>query len=103
MMFDVYTISQILSGNKTVTRRMPSGKRPAVPGNIHKLKIDRTKKTYGLIKIESCELEKLGDLTEEEAIKEGFNNKKHYMNYFRYLNGDVEEDQLIWKIEFELL
>jgi len=37
------------------------------------------------------------------AIREGFNNKEHYMNYFRHLNGDVEEDQLVWRIEFELL
>lgn len=103
MMFDVYTVSQILSGNKSVTRRIPSGKRPAVPGKIHKLKVDRTKNTYGSILINDCRIEKLSDLTEEEAIREGFNSKEHYMNYFRHLNGNVEEDQLVWRVEFELL
>lgn len=103
MMFDVYTVSQILAGNKTVTRRMPSGRRPAVPNHYHKLKIDRTTNTYGLILILSCELEKLSELTNEEAIKEGFNSREHYLKYFRHLNGDVDEDQLVWRIEFELM
>lgn len=103
MMFDVYTVSQILAGNKDVTRRIPNGKRPAVPGHIHKLKIDRTKDTYGLILIEDCRLERLCQLTDEEARREGFNDKKHYMNYFRHLNGNVADDELIWRIQFELL
>lgn len=103
MMFDVYCISQILAGKKDITRRMPNGKRPAVPGHIHKLKVDRTKNTYGLILIEDCRIEKLSQLTDEEARREGFNDKEHYMNYFRHLNGDVADDELVWKIKFELL
>lgn len=103
MMFDVYTVSQILAGNKTVTRRMNNGKRPAVPGKIHKLKIDRTQNTYGLILINSCDIVRLGDLTDEEAVREGFNDKQHYMNYFYHLNGNVSDDELIWRISFELL
>lgn len=102
MMFDVYTVSQILAGNKTVTRRLAGGRRPAIPGSLHKLKIDRTKKTYGLIRIESCRLEQLKDLTDEEAIKEGFNNKKHYLKYFQHLNGSIAPSQWIWRVEFEL-
>ena len=103
MMFDVYCVSQILAGNKDVTRRMATGKRPAIPGHIHKLKIDRTKNTYGLILIEDCRLERLNQLTDTEAHREGFNNKEHYINYFKHLNGDVADDELIWRIQFELL
>ena len=102
MMFDVYCVSQILAGNKNVTRRRVTGKRPAVPGHLHKLKVDRTKKTYGLILIEDCTLEPLGNLTDEEAIREGFNNKEHYLKYFKHLNGDIPEDELVWRIKFEL-
>lgn len=103
MMFDVFTVSQILSGDKTVTRRMRGRRRPAVPGRLHKIKVDRTKNWYGWILIQNCDLERLGDLTDEEAVKEGFNNKEHYMNYFRHLNGDVDEDELIWRVEFEVI
>lgn len=103
MMFDVYCISQILAGNKNVTRRLVGKRRPAIPGRNHWLKIDRSKKTYGLIHIESCRLEKLGDLTNKEAIREGFNDKEHYLQYFRHINGNVSEDELVWRVEFELL
>lgn len=82
---------------------MPSGKRPAVPGHRHWLKIDRTKKCYGLINIIDCRLERLGDLTDKEAVLEGFNDKEHYLNYFRHLNGNVNDEQLVWRVEFELL
>ena len=105
MMFDIYTVSQILSGDKYVTRRMVkvNNKRPAVPGHIHKLKIDRTNKCYGSILINSCDIERLSDLTEEEAIREGFNSKEHYLKYFRHLNGNIDDDVHVWRIEFELL
>lgn len=103
MMFDVYCVSQILSGKKDVTRRIPTGRRPAVPGHYHKLKVDRTKKTYGLILIKDCRLEKLGELTDKEAVREGFNDKQHYLQYFHHINGDIGENELVWRIEFELL
>ena len=32
MMFDKYCINKILAGEKNVTRRIPKGRRPAVPG-----------------------------------------------------------------------
>ena len=104
MMFDIYCVSQILSGNKNVTRRVArGGRRPAVPGHIHKLKIDRSKRTYGLIRIEDCRLERLGDLTDDEAVREGFNNKEHYLSYFWNLNHDINDDLLVWRVEFELM
>ena len=104
MMFDVYTVSQILAGNKTVTRRMPGKRVPAVEGKVHRLKIDRTEKAYGLILINSVTIEPLSNVTDDEAIKEGFNNRRHYLNYFKHLNGDVdEENQLVWRISFEYL
>ena len=102
-MFDVYTVSQIIAGNKTVTRRMYNGRRPAVPETIHKLKIDRTQNTYGMIRILDCRVESLSELTDEDAIKEGFNDKEHYLKYFKYLNGDVKMDTLVWRVEFELV
>ena len=49
--------NKILNKEKTVTRRLinlGNPRRPAVPGHIHKIKIDRTKKTYGEIFILSC-------------------------------------------------
>lgn len=105
MMFDKYCIEKILDGEKTVTRRLPKGKRPAVPGKIHKLKIDRTKKTYGSILIKDCYLGLIADIDEKEAKKEGFSSRKEYIDYFMDINDiDILSDyDLVWVVEFELL
>ena len=105
MMFDMYCIEQILNGNKTVTRRLPKGRRPAVPGKIHKLKKDRTKKTFGLILITDCYLRLVKEIDDNEAKKEGFSSRKEYIDYFMDINDiDILSDyDLVWVVEFELL
>lgn len=105
MMFDKYCIEKILAGEKTVTRRIPHGRRPAVPGHRHWLKVDRTKKTYGLILITECELSLIGDIDDAEAKKEGFDSRQEYIDYFMDVNGiDILSDyDLVWRVEFELL
>lgn len=105
MIFDKFSIKKILNGEKYVTRRIPYGRRPAVPGKIHKLKADRTKKTYGLILIEECELSRVKDIDDKEAKREGFNSRQEYINYFIKVNNinGLAEDDLLWRIKFEVL
>ena len=105
MMFDKYCIEKILAGEKTVTRRLPKGKRPAVPGKIHKLKVDRTPKTYGLILITDCSLGLIADIDDREAKKEGFSSRQEYIDYFMDVNDiDILSDyDFVWRVEFELL
>ena len=105
MMFDKFCIDKILEGKKTVTRRLPKGRQPARIGKIHKLKIDRTKKTYGLILITDCYLEAIKNIDDKEAKKEGFETRKEYLDYFMNINNiDILNDyDLVWRIEFELL
>lgn len=105
MMFDKYCIEKILNGEKTVTRRIPRGRRPAVPGKIHKLKADRTPKTYGLILITDCYLDLVKEIDDDEAKKEGFSSRKEYIDYFMDINNiDILSDwDLLWRVEFELL
>lgn len=105
MLFDKFCIEKILSGQKDVTRRIPCGRRPAVPGKIHKLKTNRTKKTYGLILIEECELTLVKDIDDKEAKREGFNTRQEYIDYFMEVNNiDIlTEYDLLWRIKFEVL
>ena len=104
-MFDKYCIEKILNGEKTVTRRIPRGRRPAVPGKIHKLKADRTSKTYGVILITECDLDLVKNIDDDEAKKEGFSSRKEYIDYFMDINDiDILSDyDLLWRVEFELL
>ena len=105
VMFVKYCIDKILTGEKCVTRRLPRGRRPAVPGKIHKLKIDRTKKTYGSILIEECELSLIKDIDDKEAQREGFSTRKEYIEYFMDINDiDILNDwDLVWRVKFTLL
>ena len=105
MMFDKFCINKILNGEKCVTRRLPKGKRPAIPGKIHKLKADRTQKTYGLILITDCYLSLISDIDNNEAKREGFKSRKEYIDYFMDINNiDILSDyDLVWTVEFELL
>lgn len=108
MMFDKYCVDKILAGEKTVTRRIRRNeRRPAKPGNTHKLKIDRTKKTFGEIEIIKCEPELLSynKMDRIEAIKEGFNSAEEYIKYFNRINKTnlTKENWIpVWRVEFRL-
>lgn len=104
MMFDNYCLRKILNGEKTVTRRVRrNNRRPAVPGKIHKLKIDRTEKTFGFIRIKSCEPESYPQISQKEAEKEGFECPEFYLTYFRYINNLEHHVIPTWRIEFEVV
>ena len=107
MIFDEFCINKILEGKKGVTRRLPAknGRRPAVPGTIHKLKKDRTKNVYGKIFINSCVLTLIKDIDDREAMLEGFNSRKEYIDYFMDINDiDILSDyELVWRVRFTLL
>lgn len=105
MMFDKLCVDKILAGEKTVTRRLPKGRQPAIPGKIHKLKIDRSKDVYGLILITDCYLGLIADIDDKEAKKEGFSSRQEYIDYFMNVNNiDILSDyDLVWVVEFELL
>lgn len=106
MMFDKRTKNAICYGWKIVTRRLyHQGRRPAIPteenGKLHKIKIDRTKKVYGELEIIACYTSCLGNMTEHDAHLEGFDNLQEYKEYFYKVNGYIDDDEIIWVIEFK--
>lgn len=103
MMFDKRTKNMICNGWKIQTRRKYNkNRRPAVPGTIHKIKIDRTKTTYGEILITECYPQKFGNITEAEAHYEGFDDLYEYKKYFFSKNGFIADDELIWVVKFKV-
>lgn len=101
MMFDKDTKDMICDRSKNVTRRLYNpARRPAVPGTRHKIKIDRTPAVYGEIDILTCTPQRWGDLTEEDAHREGFNSKPAYQEYFYTVNALINDDDLVWVVEF---
>lgn len=104
-MFDKLTKNQIILGRKSVTRRIrkEDNNPPAVVGNIHKLKIDRTKKVYGYLLITSVEKGYFNDLNNIDIIKEGFHSLKEYREYFFKINNVQIQNPPIWIISFKYL
>ena len=104
MMFDKLCVDLIRIGRKTATRRIKrSDRRPAKPGTIHKLKIDRTKDVYGYIFIHKCvEQPYIWALTNEDAQREGFDTARQFLSYWESVNRNYKGEK-IWLIEFEYL
>lgn len=100
-MFDKLCIEKIYNEGKWQTRRRynPS-RRPAIPGSIHKLKIDRTKNVYGYIEINNVYSQRFGDISEFDAQAEGFNSVEEYKDYFQSINGEHNPDDMIWVVCF---
>ena len=104
MMFDEQTKDLIVARKKTQTRRLrKNNTRPAIPNTIHKLKIDRSPKTYGYIKIISCEKAHFRDIKKSDVLKEGFHSLQEYIEYFSSKNGSIRGDTPIWIINFRLI
>lgn len=101
MMFDKDTKDMICDGSKDVTRRLYNpARRPAIPGTRHKIKTDRTPVVYGEIDILTCTPQRWGDLTEDDAHREGFGSKAAYQEYFYTVNTLIGDDDLVWVVEF---
>lgn len=101
MMFDLLCVFLIHRQGKWQTRRKYNpNRRPAIPGQVHKIKIDRTKDVYGYIEILKVYPQKFGDITHFEATAEGFKSVEEYKEYFQKVNGPHNDDDLIWVVTF---
>lgn len=104
MMFDLLCLFLIYRKGKWQTRRRYTpGRRPAVPGHTHKIKIDRTPDVYGYIEIKDVYVQKFGDIDQFDAQAEGFTSVHEYKEYFQKVNGPHEDDDLIWVVTFRKL
>lgn len=105
VMYDDKCINWMCNRQKSETRRLYNpNKRPGVPGTIHWIKKDRTPKVYGQYLVLSCEPQRFGDLTDEDAKHEGdFKNAQEYKEYFYSVNGHITDDDLVWVMKFLIL
>lgn len=106
--FSHFLVEDILSGRKTQTRRL--GKKRWNVGSIHKVTRDRfnPKAIFGKVRILDVRQERIGDITEEDARAEGFDDRKTFLRIFHGLNHRRLpalgwEDELVWVICFEVV
>lgn len=105
MLFKNEHIQMILDGKKTQTRRTWKVCKVKV-GGLYKCKKELlSKDCFAKIKVNKLFKQKLCDMSEEDAIKEGYSSKKDYFDVFQkiYKIDPLTYDNEVYVVEFELV
>lgn len=95
-------IPLVLSGQKTQTRR--AHKREWLIGHTYKIKDQYCSKGLGTIKITRAFKQRLGDISEQDAQKEGFANRIEFIKSWTLINKQTwNPDTEVTVYEFKLL
>ncbi len=95
----------VLCGTKTVTRR-PIGDKPECqykPGKDYAVCPGRGKHQLGRIKVISVWRELLEDITDKDAVLEGFADRAEFVHYWLKLYGRWDFGMPVWRIEFTVI
>ncbi|MHA1834988.1 MAG: ASCH domain-containing protein [Candidatus Baldrarchaeia archaeon] len=104
MLFKRTLLGKILSGEKTQTRRPVTKKRGRQVYSVgQKVGVRNGFKPYvAYIIIKRRYKARLGDITEQDAKKEGFNSVEEFKQFWIEIYGKWDPNQLVWVYEFEL-
>jgi len=97
MRFTDDNLDLILQGKKTQTRRMWT--KPQC--QVGKIYFAQSKRRRGIpIKITDMYRQRLGDISQEEIRKEGFNTLEEFQQVWNNIYGEWNDDITVWVIEF---
>lgn len=98
-----------LEGRKTATRRALSDK-PKSPwwrercrykvGQRFAVQPGRGAFGEGLATVRAVYKQRLGDITDDQAYEEGFENRAEFEEVFGKINGGFDPDLVVWVVEF---
>jgi hypothetical protein len=100
-LFKRHLIHLILSGAKTQTRRIHQ--RQWKVGNTYKIKDTYYCKGLGTIKITRSFKQRLGDISEQDAQKEGFKTCNEFIDAWNTIKGSWNPDTIVTVYEFILV
>jgi hypothetical protein len=103
MIFGEGLIPAVLSGQKTETRRPVKNGRPCryIVGRTYAVQPGRTKEGVGRIKVLEVRRERLSEIDEAAASREGFATKTDFLTYWWTLYGSSDPSTEVWVIRFE--
>lgn len=101
MIFKPVLLKAIFDGRKTMTRR-PGVTRYEV-GKRYAIQPGMARPMVGRIEIVSIRTEFLGNITEDEARREGFDSRSAFVDYWTDLYGGFGGDGVVTRIEFQLV
>jgi hypothetical protein len=100
LLFKPEHIIPIQTGAKTQTRRVWKKARVLV-GSIQKAKLEMMKSDYfARLKITLIRQDRLGNMTEEDAKKEGGYTLEEFKVLWAKINGSWNPDQVVWVVDF---
>jgi hypothetical protein len=105
MIFKPELVELIIGGKKTMARRKVKPGEPCKyhEGRDYALQPGRGKKAVDRIYITGIRQEKVGDIGHQDALREGFENVGHFIDYWQALyKRAIDFDQLVWCLSFEL-
>jgi len=100
MMFKRELLDLVISGKKTQTRRLH--KNLLKEKQKYVIKKNWYENTEHYIRITKVYSQKLGDVSEEEARKEGFSSREEFRDAWIRINGSWDSDIVVTVYEFEL-
>ena len=101
LLFKKALVPKIVDGSKTATRR---AKRPNVKkGKTYRIRVNYTGSLSHRIKVTDLYQQRLGDMTLDGALKEGFQDISSYRETWEAIYGPWDEDQMVWVVEFTYL
>jgi len=104
ILFKKEHVQPILDRVKTQTRRM--GNKRWNVGAVHQCKLNYMKGHFADVRIKDVRRERLGDISHEDALAEGYRNTFDYLEAFYEINRidpDFDEaNPLVWVVDFEL-
>lgn len=111
-MFRPELAALVMSGEKTVTRRLASDNPRSPwwreeckfkPGNDYAIQPGRGIPAIGRATVVSVRLERLGDIDGREAEAEGFRDLTEFVSAFTAINRFYDPDVQVWRVELRAL
>jgi hypothetical protein len=86
LLFKPEFVEPILSGQKTQTRRLHNHQRRV--GSIHNCQINFSSKPFCRVLITRAFKQRIIDISEADACKEGFSSREEFLRYFKRFKLD---------------
>lgn len=100
ILFKKEHVEPILAGRKTQTRR--TGKLRWKVGAVRQAKTAYNKDSeFAKLRIVAVRPELLGEISEADAIAEGYNSVEEYKDVFKRIYGFWDDFKVVWVIDFE--
>ena len=98
LLFKNHLVPKIVDGSKTATRR---ARRPNVKqGKTYRIRINYKGSLLHQIKIEELFQQRLGEMTDDDAWKEGFPSLQDYRVAWEDIYGHWDDNRIVWVVEF---